>query len=62
MKTFAALFALTLTSLFGHTQINFQPGYYIRNDGTRTSCLIKDYGWLNSPTSIVCKTSSDAET
>jgi hypothetical protein len=59
MKTFAALFALTLTGLPGQAQINFQPGYYIRNDGARTSCLIKDYGWLNNPTSIVCKNSPD---
>ncbi len=60
MKTFAALFALTITSLLCHAQIDFQPGYYIRNGGPRISCLIKDYGWLNCPTSIICKSSPDA--
>lgn len=61
MKPFVALLALVVVTTLCHAQINFQPGYYLRNDGTRVPCLIKDYGWLNSPTGITCKNSRDAE-
>ena len=60
MKTFVTLAALTVFSHICSAQIDFQPGYYLRNDGTRISCLIKDYGWRNNPKNIVLKTSSDA--
>ena len=49
MKTFVTFIALTVISHLCYAQIDFQPGYYVRSDGTRISCLIKDYGWMNSP-------------
>jgi hypothetical protein len=62
MKTFVTLLALTVIGHLCHAQIDFQPGYYLRNDGTRISCLIKDYGWPTNPTRIVCKSSPGAAT
>src|ERR1700730_12815133 len=59
MRTFVIIGLLTIISTFCRAQVNFQPGYYIRNDGSRVSCLIKDYGWLNNPKEIVCKPSPD---
>jgi hypothetical protein len=60
MKPFVILFALTIIQTVCQAQIDFQPGYYIRNDGSRISCLIKDYGWLKNPTSIHCKSAPEA--
>src|ERR1700685_3723712 len=60
MKPFVILFALTIIQTVCQAQIDFQPGDYIRNDGAKTSCLIKDYGWLKNPTFINCKRLSDA--
>lgn len=58
MKTLVLLTVLSVTATLCQAQIDFQPGYYLRNDGTRISCLIKDYGWLNNPKEIVCKSSA----
>jgi hypothetical protein len=60
MKPFVPFLALALVSNYCAAQIDFQPGYYIRNDGTKVTCLIKDYGWLNNPNTITCKNSADA--
>jgi hypothetical protein len=60
MKPLFALALLTILHLAGYAQIDYQQGYYIRNDGTKISCLIKDYGWISNPTYIVCKSSPDA--
>jgi hypothetical protein len=63
MLTMKPLFALTLVTILHlacFAQIDFQPGYYIRNDGTKISCLIKDHGWVNNPMNIVCKSSPEA--
>ncbi|HEV3414752.1 MAG TPA: hypothetical protein VG101_19875 [Puia sp.] len=61
MKTFVTTILLSILTVVAHAQVDFQPGYYIRNDGTKISCLIKDYGWRNNPKNIVCKNSPDAE-
>ena len=60
MKAFVPIIALSVIAMAAQAQIDFQPGYYIRNDGTKVSCLIKDRGWRNNPKNIVCKTSPDA--
>lgn len=41
-------------------QVVFKPGYVVDNQGVRTECLIKDYGWLYSPEKIVYKLSEDS--
>jgi hypothetical protein len=60
MRTFAAIILLSMTGLVCQAQIDYRPGYYIRNDGTRITCLILDYGWRSNPTGIRCKMSTDA--
>lgn len=32
------------------SQINFEPGYFISNNGEKTECLIKNIAWKNNPT------------
>lgn len=41
-------------------QVVFKPGYVVDNQGVRTECLIKDYGWLYSPEKVVYKLSEDS--
>lgn len=41
------LFAFTLFS-----QISFEKGYFVANDGTKTECYIKNLDWKNNPNSI----------
>ncbi len=49
---------ITLLSLFFFcfislsAQINFNSGYFIKNDGEKVDCLIKNYDWLNNPIEI----------
>lgn len=44
------LFALFIASVqAGYTQINFERGYFINNNGDTTSCFIRDAGWMNTP-------------
>src|SRR6185312_629172 len=58
MKPFVTLLALTLASTICSAQIDFQPGYYILNNGARVNCLVKDYEWAANPTAITCKRAS----
>src|SRR5579872_259513 len=55
MKAGLAFAPLTIISLFCQAQIEYRPGYFIRNDSTKVSCLIKDYDWRNNPTGITWK-------
>ena len=46
--------SILLTALFGISflataQIRFEPGYFIDNEGVKTTCLIKNVGWSNNP-------------
>jgi hypothetical protein len=41
-------------------QSTFSPGYFIRSDGTKVECLIRNVSW-KSPQSLVYKSSSNAE-
>ena len=47
---------LAFTAQFAIAQNNFEPGYFISNDGTTTTCLIKNLGWKNNPTAFEYKT------
>lgn len=57
MKTFVAISILAIYSMACRAQVDYQPGYYITRNGIRTSCLIKDLGWLTSPATLICKSS-----
>jgi len=41
---------LMVFSLSGFTQVTFQKGYFIDNNGVKTECLIKDKDWDDNPT------------
>jgi len=41
-------------------QIAYEPGYFIDNQGEKTTCLIRDRGWKNNPSSITYRLSGDA--
>jgi len=42
-------FLLMLTACFTYSQINYEAGYFIDNNGKKTECLIKNVAWKNSP-------------
>ncbi len=59
-KNFLILLSL-LCCLHVHAQITFDPGYFIDNEGKKTTCLIKNLDWDNNPTQFTYKlTESDA--
>lgn len=46
------LLIITLFLLFGfnaYTQTRFEKGYFIKNDGTKIDCFIKNIDWRNNP-------------
>ncbi|MDC6388399.1 tRNA modification GTPase [Maribacter sp. PR1] len=49
----AALFFLSLQSL--SSQINFEEGYFVTNNGEKNHCLIKNEDWKNNPSSFQYK-------
>ncbi len=46
---------------FCFSQIKFEPGAIIRNDGEKVECLIKNYDWLENPKSIKYKFTDNSE-
>jgi len=48
-------------SFTSFAQINFEAGYFVDLTDKRTECLIKNEGWLRSPSSIKYKISSTSE-
>ena len=47
---------LLLTTCIGFSQITYQPGYFITNNGIKTECLIKNVAWKDNPTGFDYKT------
>lgn len=43
-----------------YSQINFEKGYFINNNGEKTDCLIKNLDWNNNPTSFDYKLTDDS--
>jgi hypothetical protein len=54
MKNLLLLLSFFL-SIQSYSQIDFENGYIISNDNTKTSCLIKNMGWQKNPTKIKYK-------
>ncbi len=42
-------------------QITFEKGYFVKNTGEKTECLIKNLDWKNNPTQFEYKTSLDSD-
>lgn len=62
MKKALLLLTLAFTCISSFAQINFEPGYFINNDGIKTQCLIRNAGWESSPVSFDYKTAEGADT
>ncbi|MES2485280.1 MAG: hypothetical protein V4581_04935 [Bacteroidota bacterium] len=60
MKTLLTLL-LAFLALPALSQINFETGYFITNDGTTTTCLIKNVAWKNTPTTFEYKATEETE-
>jgi hypothetical protein len=45
----------------GFSQNNFQEGYFIKNNGDKVNCLIKDEDWRKNPINFKFKSSVDSE-
>ncbi|MGK4567586.1 hypothetical protein [Flavobacterium sp. 3HN19-14] len=61
MKTIVHAFLL-LFSVYGFSQINYEPGYFINNQGVRKDCLIKNLDWKNNPSEILYRFTQDGDT
>ncbi len=59
-KTLTSIILVLLTT-FSYAQINYEKGYFITNDGTRTTCLIRNLEWLNNPTEFDYKLSENGD-
>lgn len=54
-------FVLLFVSLFSYSQINFEKGYIIGNEGSKKEILIKNIAWKNNPTEIEVKNSLESK-
>lgn len=55
MKKNLTIFAILITSINCYSQINFEKGFYINNDGQKKECLIENNDWSNNPTEFIIK-------
>lgn len=53
---------LFLISLIAYSQTEFQKGYFIKSNGDRVDCLIKNEDWKNNPTQFEYKLNENSET
>lgn len=49
------LLVLLCSCLISFSQIDYEKGYFVNNNGKRTECFIKNYDWKNNPVSIEYK-------
>ncbi len=61
MKNLQLLLLIIICGLKGHSQITFEKGYFIGNNGIKTNCLIKNIDWKNNPSTFLYKTSENDE-
>lgn len=60
MRNFYTL-ALLVLSLYCHSQIRFEKGYFISNDGKKTECFIRNIDWKNNPSRFKYKVNENSE-
>lgn len=61
MRRFFIMFLVFGFSLPMFSQINYEPGYIINENGSKTECLIKNIDWKDNPTRIKYKMGEDAD-
>lgn len=52
---------LLLASPAVFSQINFEPGYFVNDNGKKTECLIRNVAWKNTPETFDYKLSESGE-
>lgn len=63
MKRHTLLLAfLLVTATHAFSQIAFENGYFINDEGQRIDCLIKNIDWRSNPTKFEYRMSADAPT
>ena len=62
MKKLTITFLFLAISSICHTQIKYEKGYFINNEGQKVNCLIKNVDWKNNPTKIQYKLSENSLT
>lgn len=62
MKKAFLILAVLCACFNSFAQINFEPGYFIDNNGVKTECLIKNLAWKNNPVTFDYKMAAGAET
>lgn len=60
MKTLYYIFVFTFLSIAVNSQITFEKGYIITNEGRKEEVLIKNQDWLNNPNEFFYKTSPES--
>ncbi len=60
MKTFYYIFLFTFLSININSQITFEKGYIVTNDGNKEEVLIKNQDWLNNPIEFIYKAGSES--
>lgn len=61
MKRTLSIAILLISYFNSYSQITFEKGYFINNEGVKTECLIKNIDWDNNPKKIQYKTTEDSE-
>ena len=60
-RTTCFFFLAILISYNSFGQVVFEQGYFIDNDDKKTTCLIKNYDWKNSPAKIEYRLNESSE-
>lgn len=60
MRT-SLIILLFLFAINSHAQFEFEPGYFIDNDGVKTECLVKNMAWKITPNEIEYKLDPSSE-
>ncbi len=55
MKSFLTIILICLSLTGAWSQTNFEKGYFIDNNGTKTECLIQNKDWKNNPSEFSYK-------
>ncbi|MEO7210187.1 MAG: hypothetical protein ABIY35_04510, partial [Chitinophagaceae bacterium] len=61
MKKNILFVILLIMSASGFSQISFEPGFIINNNGDKVDCLIKNLEWKNNPNEFTYKLSETSE-
>ena len=61
MNTILLIIIFLTFGLSSHAQITFEAGYFIKNNGEKVDCLIKNVDWKNNPTKFQYKRSKDSD-